>query len=185
MESANVARAIAEAEAAELKFKELQKHHLNAVFPHWLEESLNKTWKAVADIAEGLKSKVTNYMEKYGSEHWMKAKSLALNLYTYAKDYMSKALHSERTQKFISSVNEVSAHAQRQISLVFNELEKLLESLLARYPSLVPMARKPYTGWLVYFLCMLPFIAVSMPWFGLLQSRKKKAAGTKKTRKSR
>jgi hypothetical protein len=129
--------------------------------------------------------KASMLLEKYGGEKYLKVKKYTIEPASKAVGFAFNKTERIWNSEFVSSASSAakSAFNEAEIKMkqVTMELETLVRTTLARWPNTTPLAREPYTYWIVYSLLAIPFVAISMPLLGMLISKPKaqQSSGTR------
>jgi hypothetical protein len=156
-------------------------------------QAINNSYKTAKEIGIPLISstmkaaslKASMLLEKYGGEKYLKVKKYTIEPASKAVGFaVNKTEHiwnSEFVSSAFSSAKSAYNQAEIKVKEVTMELETLVRTTLARWPNTTPLAREPYTYWIVYSLLAIPFVAISMPLLGMLISKPKvqQSSGTR------
>lgn len=129
--------------------------------------------------------KAAMLLEKCGGEKYLKVKKYtvepASKAVSFAINKIEYIWNSEFVSSALSAAKSVCNQAEIKVKQVTVELETLVRTTLAKWPNTTPLAREPYTYWIVYSLLAIPFVAISMPLLGMVISKPKvqQSSGTR------
>jgi hypothetical protein len=158
---------------AEKELREIQEHHTGAWLPHWLEETAGKGLGAAGGAlknATGAAIDVVNIVITFIRTKVLPIALICVREATAVGLKLAVLVEERLAEKNIfihPAVKKVGGKAQEcaeivatQFPLLVEELESLLVHAAGAHPSLAPLAHKPTTTFLVYFVLFAPLFLV-------------------------